>query len=137
MFKVMIQTTQPVRAILRCVSIVFVFIVASCGGQKSEVVTATIGTGEKIRVVSIDGQPPHPSQPVLCVEILPSDGGLAKPDYESFAEFANSRDLFEGWSTVQIRAYPGVEFQTLADAQHAAFVVAEADVWLLAPPCPD
>ncbi len=26
---------------------------ASCGGQKSEVVTATIGTGEKIRVVPI------------------------------------------------------------------------------------
>ena len=110
---------------------------ASCGGQKSEVVTATIDTGEKIRVVSIDAQPPHPSQPALCVEILPWDGALAKPGYESFAEFANSRNLFEGWSAVQIRAYPGVEFQTLADAIDAAFVVGERDVRQYAPPCPD
>ena len=100
-------------------------------------VTATIGTGEKIRVVPIDAQPPHPSQPALCVEILPSDGALAKPDYESFAEFANSRDLFEGWSTVQIRAYPGVEFQTLADAVEAGSVLVGTDVRQYAPPCPD
>ena len=124
-------------AMTRCIIIYFAFFAASCADQKDEEVTANLKSGEKVRVVSIEGRPPHPSRSALCVEILPADGTPSEPDYESFADFASDRAIFDGWTAVELRISPQVSFQTLSDAVEAGSVLVGTDVWQLAPPCPD
>ena len=125
------------RAMTRCIIVYFAFFAASCADQKDEVIMANLKSGEKVRVVSIDSRPSHPSRAVLCVEILPADGTPSEPDYESFADFASGRAIFDGWTAVELRTSPQVSFQTLSDAVETTSVLVGTDVRLLAPPCPD
>ena len=132
----MIQATRHTRVVQPLILIVVAFISTSYGAQESKQISATIGSGEKVRVVPVKAQKPHPSEAALCIEILGADDASSTTDFESFTDFAKSRNIFAGWSTVQIRAYEKVQTQTLLDATSAAFEVVGKNVWLLAPPCP-
>ena len=112
-------------------------LVSSCADESMDGVSATIGTGELVRAVAIDGQDSISGEETLCVEVLPPTDLRKKPDYASMSDLVRSKNLFDGWSYVQIRTYSGVDESTLFDLSGAATESGDRDIQFISWPCPD
>ena len=131
------QIHRSASAGLYAVYLCVAFFVSSCFDGSAEEFTATLGSGEKVRVIALDSKLSHSGKPALCVEIMAPNETYSQPDYSSFSELARSRDLFEGWLYVEIRAYPQVERKTLFDVSAAANAHGEIDLRFVESPCPE
>lgn len=96
-----------------------------------------IGTGEVVRVVAIDGGVSMSGERTLCVEVMPPGDLKNNPHYASISDLIRSKNLFDGWSHVQIRTYSGVDESTLVDLSKAATESADRDVMFISWSCPD
>jgi len=115
----------------------YAVLMSSCFDKAMDGVSETIGTGKIIRAVAIDGENSISGEKTLCVEGLPPTDLRKKPDYASISDLVRSKNLFDGWSHVQIRTYSGVDESTLFDLSKAAIESGDRDILFISWPCPD
>ena len=90
-----------------------------------------------MRVVVIDGGDSISGEKTLCVEVMPPGHLHDKPDYASISDLIRSKNLFDGWSHVQIRTYSGVDESTLVDLSKAATESGDREVLFISWSCLD
>ena len=122
---------------VRAAILAFAVLASSCVDYSPEGELEVIGTGEVVRVVAIDGGVSMSGEKTLCVEVMPPGDLQNKPDYASISDLIRSKNLFDGWSHVQIRTYSGVDESTLVDLSKAATESADRGVLFISWSCPD
>ena len=115
----------------------FAVLASSCVDNSPDGKLEVIGTGEVVRVVAIDAGVSILGEKTLCVEVMPPGDLRHKPDYASISDLIRSKNLFDGWSHVQIRTYLGVDESTLSDLSKAAIESGDRNVLFISWSCPD
>ena len=113
------------------------FLAASCVGDSPIGAIEVIGTGEVVRIVAMDGEDSISGENTLCVEVMPPTNTTNEPDYASISDLVSSKNLFDGWSHVQIRTHEGVDQNTLIDLSKAAIDSGDRDILFISWSCPD
>ena len=115
----------------------YAVLTSSCVDEAMDGVSEMIGTGEIVRAVAIDGENSISGEKTLCVEVLPPTDLRKKPDYASISDLVRSKNLFDGWSYVEIRTYSGVDESTLFELSKAATESGDRDILFISWSCPD